>query len=1158
MTIRYGVVPKAGVLVLLAGLFAAACQDEPTAPGAPQPQPTGPAGLVEITITGIGTPSASATARGLPAASVAASRMPAAGGGPLTSPRGVMAPTLTLLPSDGTVQLQGVSVASFTYGTRGSGGYRYVSATYRVRNATSGGTAYNDDRRNLTFLAVSQTTGTIGGTPFSALAKFNSSAVDDAVASQILPTSWADLSSKATLTTKAPDVLQVFHESELASLGLPSGVASIFPYGFVVRNPSSGTSRTLPANPGIGVYDGLVTFAFKVPLQATAADDPFTITAVFLPVDDNEAWVTQALEDTDLTSIAAIAARAGSLTGAQIRSLIRDSVGTTPTERMCVVRTAGTASSPTGFLIDTVLPPTRSPAPYVGAASFLASPATFSANFCRPMSAATPSTFVVNGSQSGRRFLGGGYTGVGTPTLSAPSGAFFAGEEIEEVLTTGLRAFTGSKTLPVSIVTRYRVATAISAGPKNGNFGAGNTPSAVAVGDVNGDGNSDLVVADNNFFSGGVTILLGDGAGNFTPGNSYGVVSSPTPRTFDAIALGDVDNDGHQDIVVANDLAGQVSVLLGDGSGGFGAASSYAVGSNPSALALGFVNGDANLDIVTADRGSGTVSVLLGSGGGAFGAATSLAAGTGPTSVALGLVNSGTNLDIVVADGVFDSVTVLFGDGSGGFPSATAIGLGTGANPGSVALGLLNADGNLDMVTANRGNGTVSVLLGDGLGGFSAAIGSPYAAGSGPVSVALGDLNGNGTLDAVLANLNSNNVTVLLGSGTGAFTSAGAYLVPGTAPRFVSLGDFNKDGHPDFVTANTGLGNNVTAMMGDGAGFFAVANPFTTQSGPVSIAAGDIDGDGDLDVVTADRNASAVSVLKGDATGKLAAFSTAFAGTPSAVALGDLDGDGDLDIAVTDTAGDAVRVLINNGSGSFVNGSGSPFSVGAGPRSVAIGDVNGDGHLDLVTANAGADNLSVLLGNGSGGFTAAVSFPVGSQPNSVVLGDFNHDGRLDIAVANRGDDNVTILLGDGAGGFASAGTVPVGTAPTSVVAGDFNGDGRPDLATANGGSTSYTILTGDGTGGFTAGTTGLVNAPVSLAVGDVNGDGHLDLVVTSRVSNAVTVLTGNGAGSFSEGNPISVGNAPAWSVLLDINADRKLEIVSANAGSNTAAVLVAR
>jgi hypothetical protein len=246
---------------------------------------------------------------------------------------------------------------------------------------------------------------------------------------------------------------------------------------------------------------------------------------------------------------------------------------------------------------------------------------------------------------------------------------------------------------------------------------------------------------------------------------------------------------------------------------------------------------------------------------------------------------------------------------------------------------------------------------------------------------------------------------------------------------------------------------------------------------------------------------------------------------------------------------------------------------------VAVGDFNGDGHLDVVVTgsdNNGNGRVSILLGNGDGTFQAAQNFPVGIYPGSVAVGDFNGDGRLDVVVTgsdNNGNGRVSILLGNGDGTFQAAQNFPAaGTYPGSVVAGDFNGDGRLDLAVAaNQGSSlqgTVSILLGNGDGTFQAAQNFPVGSyPSSVVVGDVNGDGVPDLVVTSdtlltevvAASGTVRVLLGKGDGTF-RAFPAShvsyvAGDFVSSVAVGDFNGDGWLDAVTAN-GSGDVSILL--
>jgi uncharacterized protein (TIGR03437 family) len=346
---------------------------------------------------------------------------------------------------------------------------------------------------------------------------------------------------------------------------------------------------------------------------------------------------------------------------------------------------------------------------------------------------------------------------------------------------------------------------------------------------------------------------------------------------------------------------------------------------------------------------------------------------------------------------------------------------------------------------------------------FTPAAASPFSAGAGPSSVAVGDFNEDGIQDLAIANFGGNNVTVLLGNGTGGFTPAtGNPFKVGSEPVSVAVGNFN--GHAGLAIANEGA-NTITVLVGDGKGGFTQGSPFTVGSEPISVVVGDLNGDGIQDLVVANFGSKNVSVLMGIGGGGFMPASNFIVGNnPSTVAVGDFNGDGKLDLAIANKGSNTVTVLLANATGGFSEPLGSsPIAVGSAPVSVAVGDFNNDGKLDLVVANEGANNVSVLLGNAMGGFApdpGSSAFPVGSVPFSVTVGDFNMDGKPDLAIVNEGDNTVTVLLGNGMGGFTPAAGSPfaVGSAPVSVAIGDFNGDGKLDLAIANKGSNTVTVL----------------------------------------------------------------------------------------------------
>jgi hypothetical protein len=335
---------------------ASGCRDHPVEPVEVLPPPPPPTaqqlGLVEITLSGIGSPEMSASARMLTPGDVV-------GSGPEGEPEASF--DLAPLPSgsSGGIQILSMSNGSFTEGTRPQGGQRYMYATFRVRNAAANGTPYDGPRTNLTFLPVG-TNGTIAGTPVSQMTRFDGSTASPAIAQQVVPTGAVMLDDALEIRSMYPDVLQVFTEEEIAAFTAPPGVTNRFPYGFVTRNPSLSNSRTLPANPKTEEFDGLVTFAFRVPLQPSdpgtsngPTKDPFTVSVVFLVVDDSETRLTESMEEQRPEAREAARARAIAI-GANPTNVLDGSAAMDPTitkypgqRQICGTRTAGTAAAPT-------------------------------------------------------------------------------------------------------------------------------------------------------------------------------------------------------------------------------------------------------------------------------------------------------------------------------------------------------------------------------------------------------------------------------------------------------------------------------------------------------------------------------------------------------------------------------------------------------------------------------------------------------------------------------------------------------------------------------------------------------------------------------------------------------------------------------------------
>ena len=341
---------------------------------------------------------------------------------------------------------------------------------------------------------------------------------------------------------------------------------------------------------------------------------------------------------------------------------------------------------------------------------------------------------------------------------------------------------------------------------------------------------------------------------------------------------------------------------------------------------------------------------------------------------------------------------------------------------------------------------------------------SSPSVGSTPESVVAADINNDGKVDLISANLSDSTLTVLTNNGNGIFGSNATYSVGSglNGPTSVAAADVNNDGKLDLICANFGNQNTLTVLTNNGRGGFVIASSLIVGSAPQSLAAVDVNGDGKVDLISANED----------------------------------DGE------------DSLTVLTNNSNGGF--GSNATLNVGYNPQSVVAADVNNDGKPDLISANYGDDTLTVLTNNGRGGFVIASTLNVGNRPASVVAADVNWDGKIDLICANSGGsfgNTLTVLTNNGGGDFVIASSPIVGTQPQLIMAADINGDGKVDLISANAWDGTLTVLTNDGTGGFaTATTLNVGGAPLSVTAADVNSDGKLDLICANANDNTLSVL----------------------------------------------------
>ena len=767
----------------------------------------------------------------------------------------------------------------------------------------------------------------------------------------------------------------------------------------------------------------------------------------------------------------------------------------------------------------------------------------------------------------------------------------------------------------------------------------------VVLGDVDGDGDLDLLAANFNAV-GTVAVRLNDGNGNFSGSQNVSV-----GNTCFSLAVGDVDGDGDLDLLVPSYNASTVGIRLNDGNGNFSGSQNVSVGTNPSSIAVGDVDADGDLDLLTGNVGTNTVSVRTNNGSGLFGGSQNVTVNPSPQGVTLGDVDNDGDLDLATANFNISpngTASVRFNNGSGTFSGGQN--LAQGGDRYSPLFSDVDGDGDLDLLTTNHNSSTVTVTLNQGLSTISSFSPTSGAAGtsitlngtnlSGTTSVsvngvavtptsvtstslvfvvpagasttqsiALTNSGGPGvasTAFTVLLNVASANPAAnalaapLPGSATAVtFTEpvtsasaanlkvfsaqaggrkAGTVTVAGSTASFAATastavtpfrpGETVSVSVPATVLGAGGLATTAavyqfTTATTAGAGTFAAKTDYAAAFS-FGVALGDLNADGLLDMVTTNygpigsASGTSVWVLLGTGAGSFGAATAYPCGTgPDAVAIGDVNNDGKLDVVTGNYTTSNASVLLGTGTGTL--GAATGFTTGSLAYNVALGDVNGDANLDLVVANGGASTVSVLLGNGAGSFGAKTDFATGAFPIGLALGDVNGDGRLDIATANNSGGNASVLLGTGAGGFGAKTDYATGAGANCVALGDLNADGKLDMVVGNSTPNTASVLLGTGSGTFGAVTNFPIGSNVrSLALGDVNGDGAFDFVTANYGAGTTSVLLGTGAGSFAAKTDYATGTNPTGVALGDVNNDGRLDIATGNNGAGTASVLLGK
>lgn len=494
--------------------------------------------------------------------------------------------------------------------------------------------------------------------------------------------------------------------------------------------------------------------------------------------------------------------------------------------------------------------------------------------------------------------------------------------------------------------------------------------------------------------------------------------------------------------------------------------------------------------------------------------------------------------------------------------------------PAAVVMGDMNGDGFQDLITVGQSN-YISVMLNKKDGTFASPK-AVYQTNGIPQAVAVADMNHDGILDIVSVSPSTNDVSVLLGIGNGLFhaetasgngTAAPNYPV-GTQPVYLTLADLNGDGFPDVVTADY-QGGTVSVLLNRGNGTFKKVTSYAVGRGPDCVEVADMNGDGIPDIVVVNSSDDTLMVLygKGDGTFSKKVNTTLLGFLPQqatfqSIAVADVNHDGHPDVVVTDTGSTAstFQVFLGKAGGGFEHP--ERFNTDLNPRYIRIADVDGDGNPDIIVSNLGALTVRVFFGNGAGRFHNPKSYPAPGINGEVELqgfavGDVDNDGKPEIVTVNPSSLAVKVLENNGSGSFNPPGTHTTGDTPSAVATGDLNGDGHADVVVADAGDNNVEVWLGNGDGSFQAPNTYSVGAnPQRVILADVNGDGKLDLITGNFGDGSVSVRLGNGDGTFRAESRYDAGEAVVGLAVADMDQDGNPDLVVGNSVVNTVNILL--
>jgi VCBS repeat protein/flagellar hook capping protein FlgD len=672
-------------------------------------------------------------------------------------------------------------------------------------------------------------------------------------------------------------------------------------------------------------------------------------------------------------------------------------------------------------------------------------------------------------------------------------------------------------------------------------FALGNSSGRVAMGDVDNDGDMDLV----RFTSAGLGVSRNDGNGNFTLPASYTPIP-PLPTNIPGTLL-DVNEDGWLDFVAPLGTH-TMATVLNDGAGGFVAPNTVqALGSISNAIVIDDFNRDGRPDLASAEDPGQDVMVAAGLADGTFQSGNPIPIGSTIHAIAAGDMNRDSKDDLVVAA---NSLYFFQNDGFGQFQAQGSI-------PGSFLASCvvdMNRDGRPDVVASDGSN--YWAYLQDPVTDWTFTAGTALSLGSNFTQVAAGDWNRDGIPD--LAFYGTGGIQTMLGNGTGNLNGALATVQAGRKYTSLCLGDFNRDGITDIAAREDATGitgsRGADVFFGNGAGGFAPAQS-TALLEPKGWAIGtwDVNYDGLPDLIASGSPQfsmpCSIDILIGAGgpfghrtSYDLDLLHQTIEGANS-FAFGDVNRDGGMDILSARTGFIETTFGTPPSFGTAIQNA-ATYTTLSNPGCVVLGDVNRDGILDAVTSTVNtAPGVAVSLGQTGGTLGTSATLSQSWAAWRVALADMNRDGKLDIVASNYGFGlpRISTMLGQGDGTFG----LPLDryiNAGNDFDIGDMDRDGIPDVVTSDADSVSIFRGTGSGT---------IIPFPLAqvaitpvydLDVADLNRDGYLDVVCAS---GSVRVMYGGPGGTLSPPVTLSAPLTTCQTVCVgDVNRDGFPDIVA--------------